>query len=130
MERQPSPSGWILAIVIAFSPSPLYAAYATKRAGRASPRHARSAARLRVSSGCPGSIALTIAICINFYLWLDPPEWPTHAPGRPALKEVRLVYVATSFLSAQILTWAIPLAVLLVVGIYWAVVIRRNPDEL
>lgn len=35
-----------------------------------------------------------------------------------------------SFLASGILTWAIPLAVLLVVGVYWGLVIRRHPDEL
>jgi len=39
------------------------------------------------------------------------------------------LYVA-SFLTGAILTWAIPLAAVVVVGIYWAVVIRRHPDEL
>lgn len=35
-----------------------------------------------------------------------------------------------SFVASGILTWAIPLAVLLVVGVYWALVIHRHPDEL
>jgi cytochrome c-type biogenesis protein CcmH/NrfF len=42
---------------------------------------------------------------------------------------VLLVFVA-SFLTGAILTWAIPLGVLLVVGVYWWVVIRRHPEEL
>ncbi|HSB37594.1 MAG TPA: hypothetical protein VLD13_00795 [Gaiellaceae bacterium] len=35
-----------------------------------------------------------------------------------------------SFVASGILTWAIPLAVLLLVCIYWALAIRRHPDEL
>jgi cytochrome c-type biogenesis protein CcmH/NrfF len=42
---------------------------------------------------------------------------------------VLLVFVA-SFLAGSILTWAIPLAVVLVVGLYWGLVIRRHSDEL
>ena len=34
-----------------------------------------------------------------------------------------------SFLTGAILTWAIPLGVLLVVGVYWGVVLHRNADE-
>ena len=37
--------------------------------------------------------------------------------------------LADSFLTGAILTWAIPLAVLLLVGIYWALYARRS-DEL
>jgi hypothetical protein len=37
------------------------------------------------------------------------------------------VFVASS-LTGAILTWAIPLAVLLAVGIFWAILIRRDPD--
>ena len=64
--------GWILAIVLALAPSPLYAAYADQasRPGGLSPLGDQQlgAGMLWV----PGSIALTIAICVNFYLWLDP----------------------------------------------------------
>jgi cytochrome c-type biogenesis protein CcmH/NrfF len=38
--------------------------------------------------------------------------------------------VLDSFLTAEILTWAIPLGILLVVGLYWMFFIRRHPDEL
>jgi hypothetical protein len=34
-----------------------------------------------------------------------------------------------SFLTSSILTWAVPLLVLLGVGVYWAFVVRRHPDE-
>jgi cytochrome c oxidase assembly factor CtaG len=62
---------WLLAIVLAFSPSPLYAAYAEPwAAGRLT-----GLADQQLAAGVlwvPGSIALTIAVCVNFYLWLDP----------------------------------------------------------
>lgn len=35
-----------------------------------------------------------------------------------------------SFQAGAILTWAIPLAVVLLVGAIWAVVIHRNPKDL
>jgi cytochrome c-type biogenesis protein CcmH/NrfF len=34
-----------------------------------------------------------------------------------------------SYLESGVLTWGIPLAVLVAVGIYWAVIVRRNPKE-
>lgn len=63
--------GWILAIVIALAGSPLYAPYAEQGGGQGlSPMGDQ-----QLAAGVlwvPGSIALTVAICINFYLWLDP----------------------------------------------------------
>jgi cytochrome c oxidase assembly factor CtaG len=63
--------GWVLAIVLAFAPSPLYAAYA----GQAGRSGLSPIGDQQLGAGIlwvPGSIALTIAICVNFYLWLDP----------------------------------------------------------
>ena len=37
--------------------------------------------------------------------------------------------LAASFFTGAILTWGIPLAVLVIVGIYWMVVIHRHSDE-
>ena len=37
--------------------------------------------------------------------------------------------VVASFLEGSILTWAIPLGLLVVIGIYWAVVVRKHPEE-
>lgn len=34
------------------------------------------------------------------------------------------------FLTGAILSWALPLFVLVVVLVYWAVVVRRHPDQL
>jgi cytochrome c-type biogenesis protein CcmH/NrfF len=34
--------------------------------------------------------------------------------------------VASHFLAGAILTWALPIGVLVVIGIYWAVVLRRR----
>jgi putative membrane protein len=64
--------GWILAIVLALAPSPLYSAYdrLTDRPGGLS-----ALADQQLGAGVlwvPGSIALLVAICVNFYLWLDP----------------------------------------------------------
>jgi putative membrane protein len=64
--------GWILAIVLALSPSPLYGAYAQlgSRPGGLS-----ALGDQQLGAGVlwvPGSIALLVAICVNFYLWLDP----------------------------------------------------------
>jgi putative membrane protein len=64
--------GWLLAVVLALAPSPLYAAYADL-AGR--PGGLSALADQQLGAGVlwvPGSIPLTLAICINFYLWLDP----------------------------------------------------------
>jgi cytochrome c oxidase assembly factor CtaG len=63
--------GWLLAIVLAFATTPLYPAYA----GQAHGSGLSALADQQLAAGVlwvPGSIALTIAICINFYLWLDP----------------------------------------------------------
>jgi putative membrane protein len=64
--------GWILAIVLALAPSPLYTAYADQPSR---PGGLSALADQQLAAGVlwvPGSIALTVAICINFYLWLDP----------------------------------------------------------
>ena len=64
--------GWILAIVLALAPTPLYGAYADL-AGR--PGGLSALGDQELGAGVlwvPGSITLLVAICINFYLWLDP----------------------------------------------------------
>jgi cytochrome c-type biogenesis protein CcmH/NrfF len=33
------------------------------------------------------------------------------------------------YLASGILTWAIPLGVLVVIGVYWAIFARRHPKE-
>ena len=40
--------------------------------------------------------------------------------------------IASHFLAGAILTWAMPLALLIAVGIYWTVILRRrsSSDEL
>ena len=63
--------GWLLAIVLAFASTPIYAAYA----GQAHGSGLSAVADQQLAAGVlwvPGSIALTIAICVNFYFWLDP----------------------------------------------------------
>jgi cytochrome c oxidase assembly factor CtaG len=64
--------GWLLAIVLALAPSPFYAAYADQ-ASR--PGGLSALVDQQLGAGVlwvPGSIALTLAVCINFYFWLDP----------------------------------------------------------
>jgi putative membrane protein len=64
--------GWILSIVLALAPSPLYGAYASLR-GR--PGGLSALGDQQLGAGVlwvPGSIALLVAVCVNFYLWLDP----------------------------------------------------------
>jgi cytochrome c oxidase assembly factor CtaG len=78
--------GWILAIVLALSPSPLYAAYADQaRSGLSAIGDQQLAAGVL---WVPGSIALTIAICVNFYRRLYPKAGRRRAFGRPALNEM------------------------------------------
>jgi cytochrome c oxidase assembly factor CtaG len=64
--------GWLLALVLAFAPSPLYPAYASlvHRPGGLS-----ALADQQVAAGVmwvPGSLAYTVAIVVFFYRWLDP----------------------------------------------------------
>ncbi len=64
--------GWVLALVLAFAPSPLYPAYAelTHRPGGLT-----ALADQQLAAGVmwvPGSLAYTVAIIVFFYRWLDP----------------------------------------------------------
>jgi hypothetical protein len=34
-----------------------------------------------------------------------------------------------SYLESGILTWIVPLALLIVIGLYWALFIRRHPED-
>jgi putative membrane protein len=64
--------GWVLAIVLALAPTPLYGAYADQAS---LPGGLSALTDQQLAAGVlwvPGSIALTLAICVNFYLWLDP----------------------------------------------------------
>jgi putative membrane protein len=71
--------GWVLALVLAFAPSPLYPAYAglAHRPGGLS-----ALADQQLAAGVmwvPGSLAYTVAIIVFFYRWLGP------APARRRL---------------------------------------------
>jgi putative membrane protein len=72
--------GWVLAVVLAFAPSPLYPAYADL------PHRAGGLTALgdqQLAAGVmwvPGSLAATIAVIVFFYRWLDP------APARRRLE--------------------------------------------
>jgi cytochrome c oxidase assembly factor CtaG len=64
--------GWILAIVLALAQTPLYGAYADLP-GR--PGGLSALADQALAAGVlwvPGSIPLLAAVCVNFYIWLDP----------------------------------------------------------
>jgi len=70
--------GWVLAIVLAFAPSPLYDAYASlpSRPGGLS-----ALGDQQLAAGImwvPGSIAFTIAIILSLYRWLEPAPNPHH----------------------------------------------------
>jgi putative membrane protein len=65
-------AGWVLAMVLAFWPSPLYAAYASlpSRPGGIS-----ELADQQIAAGVmwvPGSLVYTVAILVFFYRWLGP----------------------------------------------------------
>jgi putative membrane protein len=71
--------GWLLALVLAFAPSPLYPAYA-ELAHR--PGGLSALADQQLAAGVmwvPGSLAYTVAIIVFFYRWLGP------APARRRL---------------------------------------------
>jgi putative membrane protein len=64
--------GWVLALVLAFAPTPLYPAYASL-AHR--PGGLTALADQQLAAGVmwvPGSLAYTIAIVVVFYRWLGP----------------------------------------------------------
>ncbi len=75
--------GWVLAIVLALAPSPLYAAYASL------PRRPGGLSALgdqQIAAGVmwvPGSIALVIAFIVFLYRWLEP-EPARRMPSQPA----------------------------------------------
>ena len=76
--------GWVLAIVLAFEPKPLYPAYAVSvdRPGGLS-----ALADQQIAAGVmwvPGSIAFTIAIIVFFYRWLGPEPQTRLAPSPAA----------------------------------------------
>lgn len=74
--------GWLLAIVLAFDPTPLYPAYA-QLAHR--PGGLSALADQRLGAGVlwvPASIAYVVAACAGIYAWLDPDG--QRRPGRLA----------------------------------------------
>ena len=75
--------GWVLAIVLALAPSPLYSAYSSlsHRPGGLS-----ALGDQQIAAGVmwvPGSIAFTIAFIVFLYRWLGP-EPSGQAAARPA----------------------------------------------
>ena len=74
--------GWVLAIVLAFAPSPLYPAYASlaHRPGGLS-----ALGDQQIAAGVmwvPGSIAFTIAFVWALYRWLEPTPEPSAVERR------------------------------------------------
>ncbi len=66
--------GWVLAIVLALAPSPLYSFYADETTR---PGHISALTDQQLAAGVmwvPGSIAYTIAIIVIAYRWLEPHE--------------------------------------------------------
>jgi putative membrane protein len=64
--------GWVLAMVLAFAPSPLYPAYASVQSR---PGDLSALADQQIAAGVmwvPGSLVYTIAILVFFYRWLGP----------------------------------------------------------
>lgn len=64
--------GWVLSIVLALARSPLYGVYAhvPHRPGGIT-----ALADQQIAAGVlwvPGSIPLLVAVCVNFYFWLEP----------------------------------------------------------
>ena len=74
--------GWVLAIVLAFSPAPIYSAYAElgSRPGGIS-----ALADQQLAAGVlwvPGAIAYVVAAIVNVYCWLAPEEAGTRRTRR------------------------------------------------
>jgi putative membrane protein len=83
--------GWVLAIVLALAPSPIYPAYASL-ASR--PGGLSALGDQQIAAGVmwvPGSIAFAIAFVVFFYRWLGPE--PT---GRSAVRPTRLGAAGTT----------------------------------
>ncbi len=79
----------------------------------------------------PGSFAYIVAACWSFYAWLGSEGAGTARCDPPASterKELALPIVA-SYLGSGILSWGIPLALLVVVGVAWAVLVRNHPED-
>ncbi len=73
--------GWILAIVLALAPSPLYSAYADQATR---PGHISALVDQQLAAGVmwvPGSVAYAIAIIVIAYRWLE----PSKPRGEPAV---------------------------------------------
>jgi putative membrane protein len=79
--------GWILAIVLALAATPFYTAYADQPVR---PGGLSALADQQLGAGLlwvPGSIPLIVAICVNFYIWLDVESRPPIASARrPAVR--------------------------------------------
>jgi cytochrome c oxidase assembly factor CtaG len=77
--------GWILSLVLAFAPTPLYPVYAhiVDRPGGIS-----ALADQQLAAGVmlvPGSLAMTLFVFIGLYRWLDSEgEWPERTGLRPS----------------------------------------------
>ena len=130
---------WLLAIVLAFASSPLYAPYAAEATR---PGGISALTDQQLAAGVmwvPGSIPFTIAIIFIIYRWLEPERARDPAPRARALAETRDLggnrmplpsnIIAITVAGQGVLTWAIPLFVFLAV-LAWCMMllIRRYPE--
>ena len=108
--------GWVLAIVLALAPSPLYSAYSSlaHRPGGLS-----ALGDQQIAAGVmwvPGSIAFTIAFIVFLYRWLGPEPAgrrphasASRAPPIPDLRgETMLLTIASHFFAGSLLTLLLP----------------------
>ena len=129
--------GWVLAIVLAFAPTPLYSAYVVARAPAGRALRARRPAdrgrrdvgagldrvhdrvhRLLLPLARPGAAGAPSP---------DPRASASRAPPIPDLRgEAMLLIVASHFLAGSLLTLLLPVGLLVAVGLYWAWLIRRR----
>ncbi len=73
--------GWLLAVVLAFEPSPLYDVYASLRSR---PGGFSALADQQLAAGVmwvPGSLAYTVAIVVFLYRWLEPERSGRRGPA-------------------------------------------------
>lgn len=85
--------GWVLAVVLAFAPAPLYPAYATLTSR---PGGLSALADQRIAAGVmwvPGSIPFTIAFIVFLYRWLEPEGAALARPPHPPRRRSRQLTV-------------------------------------
>ena len=125
--------GWGLAVVIATAPSPLYAHYAelTHR-----PWGLSALADQQLAAGVmwvPASVPWTVIALVCAYGWLDPgARRRAGCAGSPGSIDVddeeggatmTTLATTTDFTTGAVLSWAIPLGLVVVVLAWWGIVL-------